>query len=110
MHTTNVAEISVQQLATRLKADDSPVLVDCREANEWGFCRIDGARHIPMSMIRTRFQELDRSAPIVIYCHHGMRSQAVAEFLVRQEFTQVANLVGGIDAWSLHVDPAVPRY
>ena len=110
VHSTSVAAISVQQLAETLQETSPPLLIDCREANEWGFCRIEGAQHIPMSEIRTRYQELTPTERIVVYCHHGMRSQAVAEFLTRQQFSQVANLVGGIDAWSLHVDPQVPRY
>jgi rhodanese-related sulfurtransferase len=65
---------------------------------------------MPMSEIPSRIHELDRGREIVVYCHHGVRSRKVAEFLVRQGFSRVANLAGGIDAWSLHVDSRVPRY
>ena len=106
----HVENISPKSLAKSLQSDDPPVLIDCRETVEWNHCRIDGARHVPMSEIRARVGQLDPTAKIVVYCHHGVRSQAVAQFLVRQGFARVANLDGGIDAWSLQVDPGTPRY
>jgi rhodanese-related sulfurtransferase len=65
---------------------------------------------MPLSEIQRRVHELDRGQQIVVYCHHGVRSLKVAEYLVGKGFTRVANLAGGIDAWSLHVDSRVPRY
>ncbi len=105
-----VTAISAEQLARQLSAEQPPQLLDCRELDEWTGCRIEGAVHIPMHEVFLRVSELDADRPVVVYCHHGMRSQMVAEFLARRGFAQVANLTGGIDAWSCHVDPSVPRY
>ena len=102
--------ITVQRLSERMQSETPPQLLDCREPGEWEFCRIPGAEHIPMRQIPQRYAELDATRPVVVYCHHGIRSQAVVEFLLREGFIRVANLTGGIDAWSLSVDPAVPRY
>lgn len=107
---STVASISPQELAELLQQDSPPLLLDCREPVEWGICRIDGARHIPMHEVAARLTELDPDRPIVVYCHHGIRSHTVAKFLTRHGFAHVANLVGGVDAWSTQVDPTVPRY
>ena len=53
---------------------------------------------------------IDKATPIVVLCHHGMRSKSAAERILRDGFTQVYNLEGGIDAWSQKVDTTVPRY
>lgn len=65
---------------------------------------------IPMGELPARLAELDRSRPIACLCHHGARSLRVAAFLEHHGFEQVANITGGIDAWSHESDPAVPRY
>jgi rhodanese-related sulfurtransferase len=65
---------------------------------------------IPMSLVPVRLQELDRSQPVAVLCHHGGRSQRVAMFLQQQGFDDVANVAGGIELWSRELDPAVPRY
>jgi rhodanese-related sulfurtransferase len=65
---------------------------------------------IPMHTIPPRIAELDRDQPIAVLCHHGARSMQVAAFLVQQGFSHVANIAGGIHAWSLQVDPSVPTY
>ncbi|MHB8862596.1 MAG: rhodanese-like domain-containing protein [Pirellulaceae bacterium] len=102
--------ISATQLAEQLRGEKAPQLLDCREPQEWEYCHLAGARHIPIGQIPWRCSELDATRPIVVYCHHGMRSQAVCEFLIQRGFSDVANLTGGIDAWSCSVDPRVPRY
>jgi rhodanese-related sulfurtransferase len=65
---------------------------------------------IPMNEIPARIAELPQDRPIACLCHHGARSQRVAMFLAHQGYTDVANIAGGIDAWSRERDPAVPRY
>lgn len=65
---------------------------------------------IPMNEIPARLAELDPAQPVACLCHHGARSQRVALFLAQNGFTRVANLAGGIEAWSRELDPAVPRY
>jgi rhodanese-related sulfurtransferase len=65
---------------------------------------------IPMSALPGRLDELDPLRPVACLCHHGARSMQVAMFLQDRGFAEVANVAGGIDAWSLELDPAVPRY
>ncbi len=90
--------------------DATRILLDVREPAELAQAAVAGATHIPMGDIPSRLNELDRAKVIVVMCHSGMRSRAVAEFLKSEGFQQVYNLAGGIDAWSREVDPSVPRY
>jgi rhodanese-related sulfurtransferase len=65
---------------------------------------------IPMNQVPARLADLPQDRPIACLCHHGARSQRVALFLAQQGYTDVANIAGGIDAWSHERDPGVPRY
>ena len=98
--------------AARLLADEAErtVLLDCREDEELAIASIAGALHIPMGDIPSRLPELDPEKRYVVCCHHGVRSAQVCLFLASNDFDDVANLRGGIDAWSREVDPDVPRY
>ncbi|MDH4228547.1 MAG: rhodanese-like domain-containing protein [Nitrospirota bacterium] len=108
----NPADIqrSCQQIKQRLESGDALFLLDVREPPERAFNSIDGSVHIPMGEIPHRLRELDPDKEIVVYCHHGVRSFQVAAYLKANGFGQVYNLAGGIDAWSVSVDPAIPRY
>lgn len=111
MNTQTIKTITVKELAKWLDDNEAqPLLLDVREDNEVALCNIKGYRHIPMNLIPLRHNELPDDQPIVIYCHHGRRSLSVAQFLVEAGFTDLYNLTGGIDAWSLEVDPTVTRY
>jgi len=107
-----VTNLAPAQLAAWLgdKARAKPVLLDVREPWEFQTCRIADSRLVPMAEIPARFAELDPAAETVVICHHGGRSMQVAMFLEKNGFKRVHNLVGGIDAWSRTVDPAVPLY
>ena len=91
-----------------------PLLLDVREAIELQVARVEPSGfellHIPMHDIPARLAELDPERPVACLCHHGVRSQNVAMYLARQGFAEVANIAGGIAAWSAERDPAVPRY
>ena len=95
-------------------ADAAPVLLDVREPWELqtasvapqGFTLVA----IPMNEIPARLAELDEGQRIACLCHHGARSQRVAAFLSQNGFADLANVAGGIDAWSSQHDPSVPRY
>ena len=65
---------------------------------------------IPMNTVPTRLQDLNRDQPIACLCHHGGRSMQVAAFLAQQGFAHVANIAGGIHAWSSQLDHTVPTY
>lgn len=98
----------------KMKVHGQPVLLDVREPNELQIARIapEGVTvvHIPMGVIPPRLHELDPARPVACLCHHGARSMRVAAFLESSGFTHVANITGGINAWSMQVDPSVPRY
>ena len=86
-------------------------LLDCREPWEHQTARIEGSLLMPMNEIPARaHQELDPDAHIVVYCHHGVRSLNVTNWLRQQGFEKVQSMRGGIDAWSRSVDPKVPTY
>ena len=106
-----IRQLSVEELKGELGAEpNSILLLDVREADEREFARIEPSLHIPMNRVPGRLGELPKEREIVVYCHTGMRSQVVAAYLERSGFPKVANLRGGIDEWSIRVDPQVPRY
>jgi rhodanese-related sulfurtransferase len=92
----------------------APLVVDVREPAELRTASIkaDGFEllAIPMGAVPQHLAQLDPERPVACLCHHGGRSQRVAMFLAANGFTRVANIAGGIDAWSTEVDPGVPRY
>ena len=105
-----IGEIEPAELKARRDRGDRLAVLDVREPGEVAIAAMPGATHIPMNDIPARIAELDREAEWVVVCHHGMRSAQVAMYLARLGFARVSNLTGGIDAWSLTVDPATARY
>ncbi|MGN6388239.1 MAG: rhodanese-like domain-containing protein [Burkholderiaceae bacterium] len=104
--------LSPQDLADRLAdpAQPRPLLLDVRQPWEYQTCHLPDATLVPLAALPQALAGLDPAQPVVCICHHGMRSLQAAAFLERQGFADVANLTGGIDAWSIQVDPGVPRY
>jgi rhodanese-related sulfurtransferase len=96
------------------RAHGAPVVLDVREPAELRVACIqaDGFElvTIPMGVIPPRLSELDPAQPIACLCHHGGRSMQVAAFLKARGFSHVANIAGGINAWSAELDPEIPRY
>ncbi|MCL2515229.1 MAG: ThiF family adenylyltransferase [Microbacteriaceae bacterium] len=103
-------EITPHTLAALLNAEEHIQLIDVREPWEADIARIDGAVLIPLQQLPARWQELDPAAPTVLYCHAGIRSAHARDMLRSIDFENVTSLAGGIDAWSLDVDPRVSRY
>ncbi len=103
-------EISVTELAERMTAGTAPVIIDVREPNEFAYVHLPTAALKPLGGIYQWAQELDKEQEYVLYCHTGSRSWQAAYLLERLGLKKVINLSGGIDAWSIHVDPSVPRY
>lgn len=105
-------EVSVQHVHELREADKDFLLLDCRERDEFETARIEGSLLIPMSDLAERVEELEphRQRSIVVHCHHGGRSMQVTRWLHEQGYPQTQNMAGGIDAWSLEIDQAVPRY
>lgn len=103
-------EISVADVARRRAAGDTLVVLDVREPFECATASIPGVLAVPMREVPARLAEIPRDVPLAVLCHHGARSERVTAFLRAQGFAHAVNIAGGIDAWSLDVDPAVPRY
>jgi len=108
-------EISVQHLAQKLEAGTEAIqLIDVREPWEVQTAAIAGFTNLPLSEFanwETQIhQHFDAETETIVMCHHGIRSAQMCQWLRGQGFTQVKNLVGGIDAYCSMVDPAVPRY
>ena len=105
-------QLSAPELAAWLNdpARPRPLLLDVREPWEVAHCHIEGSTAMPMNTIPARIDDLDEEAEIVCICHHGMRSMQVAAFLERNGFEKITNLTGGIHAWAVQVDGAMPTY
>jgi monothiol glutaredoxin len=104
-----IRQISAPELATLLESGEKLELVDVRTDEERALAAIEGARLLDQAYHDALLQR-DRDTLIVFQCHHGIRSQNAAEYFRQHGFTNLYNLQGGIDAWSLLVDPSVPRY
>jgi adenylyltransferase/sulfurtransferase len=97
---------------SKLDAGESFLFLDCREKDEYTTAHIEGTVLIPMSELVERVSELDahKDQQIIVHCHHGGRSMRVTNWLRQQGFAKATNMAGGIDKWSLSIDPSVPRY
>ena len=104
-----IEDLNPNQFKENLTKDDN-TLIDVREKWELDICRIEGAVSIPMSSIMETFSDLDPELSYSLYCHHGMRSMQVANFLLSKGFKSLFNLRGGIDAWSREIDNSVEQY
>jgi adenylyltransferase/sulfurtransferase len=105
-------EISVDDLSQRLERGERPLLVDVRQPWEHQLARLPDSLLLPLGELASRSAEI-QPAPgqlVVCYCHHGVRSLHAAEVLSRAGVSEVASLAGGIEAWSLQIDPSLPRY
>jgi rhodanese-related sulfurtransferase len=108
----SIPEISVTEARSRLTGANPPRLIDVREVDEYEIAHIDGAELLPLSQWPDIAAEqlADPAQALLIHCHHGGRSGNATEFLLRNGYSDVTNMAGGIDAWSLEIDPSIPRY
>lgn len=104
-----IRQLSAPELRQQLESGAGLQLVDVRTEQERAIARIEGSRLLDQAY-HDALLLLDRDTPIVFQCHHGIRSQHAAEYFRQHGFRKLYNLRGGIDAWSLLVDPHVPRY
>jgi adenylyltransferase/sulfurtransferase len=102
--------VTAEALAAELAGPTPPVLIDVREPWEAELVSIPGSVLIPLGELPNRTAEIDSDADVVLYCHHGSRSDRALQFLQRLEFANVRHLTGGVDAWAVKVDPSLPRY
>ncbi len=107
-----VREIDAPDLAARLAAGETVYLLDVRQPWEHETAALPGSRLLPLDQLPVRAGEVvpPPGVPVVVYCHHGIRSRSAAALLERRGLSEVYSLAGGIDAWSVQVDPKVPRY
>ena len=107
----NYGSLTVEELKAKREAGEKFLLIDVREPSEYRLANIDGSILKPLGQIMAWMKDLgDQSREIVVYCHHGMRSDRACQILAAQGFTNLRNLIGGIDEWSVRIDPSVPRY
>jgi adenylyltransferase/sulfurtransferase len=105
-----VPQIEPRELAIRRASGEAIQLVDVREPHEWEIARIEGATLIPLHRLAAAIPDLDRNAPIAVYCKGGTRSALAARDLLNAGFRQVWSVSGGIARWSREIDPDVPQY
>ncbi len=105
-------ETDCRTVQQKLNAQEDFLLIDCREKDEYELCRIPSATLLPMSELGERVGELTphQQKLVVVHCHHGGRSLRVARWLREQGFENAQSLTGGIDEWSVEIDPSIPRY
>lgn len=104
-----IRQITVAELKSMLDRGAPLELWDVRTESERSIAKIEGARHLD-DRGAAYLEDLSRDTPLVFHCHHGIRSQAAGQHFAAKGFTNVCNVVGGIEAWSLQVDPSVRRY
>jgi len=106
-------EIKPADVKKRLDAGEKLLLIDVREPAEHQICRIAGAALIPMKTVPEQVREIEAmsdDALLVVYCHHGMRSLNTVSWLRKQGVANCVSMEGGIEAWSVQIDPKIPRY
>ncbi len=103
-------DMTARELKAVIDAGRKLVLLDVREPFEYALCHLESSTLIPVDQLSLRLKELGLNDEIVVYCHVGMRSASAVSLLRENGFANVKNLLGGIDAWAVQVDPKMPRY
>ena len=104
-------EFSPQQLKDYLdQTTAKPLLLDVREPWEFERCHIEDSKLVPMREVPSAMQDIDPDEEVVVICHHGIRSRAVANYLTQQDYSKVINLSTGIDGWAKDIDTSMPIY
>lgn len=113
MSATDSLEITPAEVRRMLDEGAKVHLIDVRQPEEYAISRIDGSELIPMNTVPAALTSLEGKADeglLVVFCHHGMRSLNVVNWLRGQGVTESVSMAGGIDRWSIEIDPSVPRY
>jgi rhodanese-related sulfurtransferase len=104
-------QISAKEVSERIARGEKLLLVDVREPWEYDLCKIPGAKLVPLGTIPANLSVLlDVDNEVICYCHHGMRSLDAAVWLRQQGVESAKSMAGGIERWSMEIDPSVPRY
>ncbi len=110
MPTSDSLQIEPSQVKQMLESGGTFGIVDIRQSWEHKICHIDGSLLLPMDELPARLSELPMDRPLVIVCHHGMRSFHATMWLRQNGFPQAMNLAGGVDAWAAQIDSSMARY
>lgn len=105
-----IKQLPAPELKAKIDNQESLFLLDVREPNEFQYAHIGNSVLIPLNQLPQRLNELDKQQEIIVICHHGVRSQHAAQILEQLGFSDISNLRGGIDAWSVYCDTTVLRY
>jgi rhodanese-related sulfurtransferase len=103
-------QISATEVASRLQAGGPLPLIDVRSREEWDAVHIEGSIFFTQELMQEIISESAKDREFVFVCHHGIRSLDAASFFAGHGFAHVRSMTGGIDAWSIEVDPDLPRY
>lgn len=106
----NSKSITAKELSKILSENVQINILDVREYFEWDICHIDGAVNIPMNLIDECIDEISKTTPTIVVCHHGVRSQNVIQYLEIKGYNNLINLKGGIHAWAIEVDKNMSTY
>lgn len=97
-------------LKKRLDADEKLILIDVRTEDEFNFCKISGSINISLRRLMQESEKIDNNYPIILICHHGVRSMQALHLLKSQGFENVSSLQGGVEKWAHDIEPTMPRY
>lgn len=106
-------EIQLAEAKQKLQTDSKAVIIDVREPEEYALAHLEGSWLIPMQSVPAELQKLEGLADdgeLLILCHHGVRSLQVAAWLQARGIENAVSIAGGIDRWSVEIDPSIPRY
>lgn len=106
----DILNLTVQDLASKLENGEALCFIDVRQKWEYEICSLPNSLHIPLLELAERLDEIPQRQEIVVLCHHGVRSFQAAKILLENDFCNVFNLKGGIDAWSKQIDSSIASY
>lgn len=107
---TLLPEITPSELKQKLDENESVLLLDVREPSEYNIVHLEDAQLIPLNTLPHHIDNLPTDQEIIVYCHHGQRSFYATAYLHQNGFTEAKNLIGGIDQWTVEIDPTLRRY
>ena len=105
-----VPEITCEELKAALDKGEDLKIIDVREEHELDVSRIDGSIHIPLGDVEDHLGQLDKNQAYIMQCRSGGRSAAAADIMISNGFTNVKNLVGGINEWAMTIDDSMATY
>jgi rhodanese-related sulfurtransferase len=103
-------QIAPEEVAERLRSGGETSLIDVRSREEWDAVHIEGSTFFTQELMNEMMSKWPKDRGIIFICHHGIRSLDAAAFFAGHGFQNVRSMTGGIDSWSLRVDPGLPRY